>query len=576
METTWTDIQGVLVIGAGAAGLRAAIAARQAGREALVLSSRERQDAHTVLAAGGINAVLGTRDPEDSWQQHCVDTYHEARGLSDPRAAELLAREAPAAIAELDEWGCPFARTDDGRIDQRFFGAHRYRRTCFVGDRTGRAILETLHRRALDVGVEIRDRLHVSRLAVVNGRCHGAVGFELDGGRQHLFLADACVLATGGHSGLWARTSSRMGENAGEGMMLAFDAGCRLADLELVQFHPSGMATPEDWVGTLVSEAVRGEGAYLRNSEGERYMERYDPDRMELSTRDRVALAGYTEISQGRGTEHAGVWLDATHLGRDVIEERIPGTAAQYREALGVDIAEEQMEVAPTAHYSMGGVLVDPATQATDVPGLYGTGEVTAGLHGANRLGGNSLAETVVFGRRAGEAAAQQPASPRPVEGLARVSARVGADMESLRGVRMADVRSVGREVGAILWECCGVVRSDDALKQGLGRIASVGSPEGGDGHGGAADYEALAHALRVRDSARLAQATLRAAVERRESRGAHVRDDYPEEGDEPARTVLSRGRDGVIEVAHAAVPGLPPDLAGLEAAQEHAGQLLE
>jgi succinate dehydrogenase / fumarate reductase, flavoprotein subunit len=288
---TRMNVSNVLVIGSGAAGLRAAIAADEAGTEVVVIGKRQRKDAHTVLAAGGINAALGTRDPEDSWQQHFADTLKEGYYLSDPRVVEIMAKEAPRAINELVEWGCPLARTEDGELDQRFFGAHKYRRTCFAGDYTGRALLYTLADKVEELGIPVIEGQYVSKLLVYEGRCFGALAFDIESGERTVHLADAVVLAAGGHTRLWRRSSSRRDENTGDGMFLALEAGCRLSDMELVQFHPTGMVHPEDWAGTLVTEAVRGEGGRLYNANGERYMERYDPERRELSTRDRVALA---------------------------------------------------------------------------------------------------------------------------------------------------------------------------------------------------------------------------------------------------------------------------------------------
>ena len=406
-----SNVANVLVIGTGAAGLRAAIAAHQAGSEVVVIGKRRRDDAHTVLAAGGINAALGTVDPQDSWQQHYADTLREGYFLADPRVVELLAREAPAAVLELADWGAPFARLPDGRLDQRFFGAHRWRRTCYAGDWTGRAILRALIAKVAELGISVIDDQYVSQLLVADGTCFGALAFDLERGDRTVFLADAVVLAAGGHIRIWRRSSSRRDENTGDGMYLALRAGCRLADMELVQFHPTGMVAPEEAAGTLVTEAVRGEGGQLKNALGERFMARYDPERMELSTRDRVALANYTEIAEGRGGPNGGVFLDISHIGKDRILERLPRMYRQFLELQMLDISSQPMEVAPTAHYSMGGVVVDPETHATDVVGLYAVGEVAAGLHGANRLGGNSLAETVVFGRRAGAAAAEYSAT---------------------------------------------------------------------------------------------------------------------------------------------------------------------
>ena len=343
----------VLVLGAGGAGLRAAIAAREAGADVVVIGKRGRRDAHTVIAAGGINAALGTVDPEDSWQQHFADTFREGYLLSHPRVVEIMAREAPAAVLELAEWGCAFARLPDGRLDQRYFGAHTYRRTCYAGDQTGREIIQTLANRAESVGVRFADHRCASSLLTADGRCFGAFAFDLQDGERTAFLADATVICTGGHTSLWHRNTSRADENWGEGMSLALRAGCRLMDMELVQFHPTGIVAPEDVAGTLVTEAVRGEGGRLYNANGERFMERYDPKRMELSTRDRVALANYTEILEGRGGPNGGVFLDISHRGKDYIVEKLPRMYRQFLAFQDLDISKEPMEVAPTAHYSM-------------------------------------------------------------------------------------------------------------------------------------------------------------------------------------------------------------------------------
>src|SRR5918996_1354648 len=296
-----TNVCNILVIRAGAAGLRAAIEAHRAGVEVVVIAKRAQRDAHTVLASGGINAALATVDPDDTWQQHFADTWREGYFLSDPRMIEIMAREAPDAIQELAEWGCDFARTESGEIDQRYFGAHRYRRTCYAGDYTGRAILYTLAGVVSQLGLKVVDDQYVSSLLTSDESCFGALAFDQDHGEMTAFLADAVVLAVGGHTRIWRRSSSRRDENNGDGMYLGLRAGCRLSDMELVQFHPTGMVVPEDIAGTLVTEAVRGEGGRLYNSKGERFMERYDPERLELSARDRVALANYTEILEGRG-----------------------------------------------------------------------------------------------------------------------------------------------------------------------------------------------------------------------------------------------------------------------------------
>lgn len=520
----------VLVIGSGAAGMRAAIEATRSGADVIMIGKRGRQDAHTVLAAGGINAALGTRDPEDSWQQHFADTLRDGYHLPDPEMVEILVTEAPAAVLELADQGCSFARTADGSLDQRFFGAHTYRRTCYAGDYTGRAIVRTLGSVVTDLGIMFMPGQYVSRLLVSDGTCFGAFAFDLMTGERTAFLADAVVLATGGHTRLWRRSSSRRDENYGEGMALALMAGCRLSDMELVQFHPTGMVAPEDVAGTLVTEAVRGEGGILRNASGERYMERYDPARLELSTRDRVALANYTEILEGRGGPGGGVFLDVSHLDRSVILEKLPRMYRQFIEHQMLDISKEPMEVAPTAHYSMGGAVVDPATTATDVDGLFAAGEVTAGLHGANRLGGNSLAETLVFGRRAGEHAAGRAASTDISLRPRAIIAAAAGELEAL--VRPGDelARPMQRAVRDLMWETCGVVRDERGLRRGLGALRelhdSLGSVDVSPTEEGWGD---LGHLLDLRSALLTGEATVLGALARRESRGAHNRADFPE-----------------------------------------------
>jgi succinate dehydrogenase / fumarate reductase flavoprotein subunit len=576
-----SNVANVLVIGTGAAGLRAAIAAHQAGSEVVVVGKRRRDDAHTVLAAGGINAALGSVDPEDSWQQHFADTLREGYFLADPRVVELMARESPAAVLELADWGAPFARTADGRLDQRFFGAHRWRRTCYAGDWTGRAILRTLAAKVAELGLTVVDDQYVSQLLVSDGTCFGALAFDLETGERTVFLADAVVLAAGGHTRIWRRSSSRRDENTGDGMYLALRAGCRLQDMELVQFHPTGMVAPEEAAGTLVTEAVRGEGGHLENALGERFMARYDPERMELSARDRVALANYTEIAQGRGGPNGGVFLDITHLGKDKILEKLPRMYRQFLEYQMLDISQQPMEVAPTAHYSMGGVVVDPDTHATDVAGLYAAGEVTAGLHGANRLGGNSLAETVVFGRRAGEAAASFSAG-RDLQLRDRRAVRA-ADEELSSLVRHGRqfARPLQRALRDAMWETCGVVRDQAGLGRGLERVAELRELAGQvDVRPTSEGYADLAHALDLRASLVTAEATLLGALARTESRGAHQRRDHPEPSPELRVNFQTRAdADGRLGTDPRPVPPVPAELRSWVEAGEDlstAGRLLE
>jgi succinate dehydrogenase / fumarate reductase, flavoprotein subunit len=529
-----TTVSNVLVIGSGGAGLRAAIAAHDAGSEVTIVGKRLRTDAHTVLAAGGINAALGTVDPDDEPRWHFADTWQEGYFLADPRKIEILVNEAPQRIRELDDWGMPFARTDDGDIDQRYFGAHRYRRTCYAGDWTGRAMIETLHEQVVKRDIPIVEHTYVTHLLTDDGTCFGALTFDLHSGERTVQLADAVVLAGGGHTRLWRRSSSRRDENNGDAMYLALAAGVALADLELVQFHPTGMTHPEEWAGQLVTEAVRGEGGHLTNAEGERFMERYDPERMELSTRDRVALANYTEIAEGRGGPHGGVFLDISHLGRDAIREKLPRMHRQLIEAQMIDIGTDPIEVAPTAHYSMGGIVIQPETGATEVEGLFAAGEITTGLHGANRLGGNSLCETVVFGARAGEAAASHS---RELTVQLRSPASIRAAVDELDGmIHDGDevVRVSQRELRNTMWDHVGVLRDEQGLDRGIERLRDLhANLPNLDVHPDSQGYQDLAAALDLRGSVITAMGTAMAARERRETRGAQQRSDYPDRDDE-------------------------------------------
>jgi succinate dehydrogenase flavoprotein subunit len=567
----------VLVIGSGAAGLRAAIELAERGVQVLCVSKRRRDDAHTVLAAGGINAALGTMDPQDSWEQHAADTLREGYWLGDPRIVELLCREAPSAIDDLVRYGVQFAREDDGRLAQRFFGAHRWRRTCFAGDYTGREIQRALVGRAAEVGVVMLDGLYVTRLLVHDGRVFGVYGFAVEDGSLWVIISDAVILAAGGHTRIWRRSSSRRDENTGDAMRLAVDAGCRLRDMEFVQFHPTGMVFPEESAGILVTEAVRGEGGILRNAAGERFMERYDPDRLELSARDRVALANYTEIAEGRGTEHGGVLLDVSHLDRDVVLRRLPRMYRQFIDLAMLDITSAPMEVAPTAHYSMGGVWIDAETHATDIEGLYAVGECATGVHGANRLGGNSLAECVVFGRIVGAEAARWTAS---LDVQVRDRAAIAAAREEVDELLARSgeefARPLQRAVRDLMSECCGVVRSENGLRAGLARLDEVAArARDMEVRPDIAGYDDLAHALDLHGSLLAARATLECSLERRETRGAHNRADFPDQ-DPGLQVNLVWTRDGTL--ARGAIPQSSPAVAALAGGPEleSAGRLLE
>ena len=565
----------VLVVGTGGAGLRSAIELAEAGVAVLAVGKRPVNDTHTALAAGGINAALATTDPADTWEQHAADTLQESYLLADPRTVQVVTRNAARGIHDLERYGMRFDRQSDGRIAQRYFGAHTYRRTAFAGDYTGLEVQRVLSEHAARLSVPVLSTLYVTQLLVDDGTVFGAYGFDLVDGSRYLVHADAVILAAGGHTRIWRRTSSRRAENTGDSLRLAVDAGARLRDAELVQFHPSGLLEPEHAAGTLVSEAARGEGGVLLNNLGERFMARYDPERMELSTRDRVALASYTEIMEGRGTPAGGVWLDLSHLPRETILTRLPRVYQTLLDLQMLDVTRDPIEVAPTAHYSMGGVWVSPEDHRTDIDGLFAVGEAASGLHGANRLGGNSLIELLVYGRLTGRAAAEY-------------SARLGAQRRSLAAVRDAeaavdrllaahsdeDVRALQRSVRNLMTEHAGAVRSEAGLRAGLDALDEVEERRTHVGvHIDISGYQELAHAFDLHSATLAARATLECALERRESRGCHNRSDHPHLDPELQVNLVWSPATGVRREA---VPPVPTDIAVLMHDVSADGKLLE
>ena len=555
----------VLIVGAGAAGLRVAIELARAGVDVLVLGKRRHGDAHTVWAAGGINASLGNVDPDDRWEIHAADTIGEGHFVNDPRSVETLAREAPERVLELWDWGCPFSLTEDGSLNQRYFGAQSFRRTCFAGDTTGEAILSTLVAKAREEGVPYREDVYVTKLLKSGGRVNGAAGFDLGSGRKLLFGARAVVLAAGGYTSIYRRGSSRPDENNGDAMALAYEAGAALKDMEFVQFHPTGMVEPEEMDGRLVTEAVRGEGGRLYNVEGERFMERYSPEHMELDARDVVARANYREIQEGRGTPDGAVLLDISHRDPEYIEERLPNMFEQFMEQ-GVDITEEPMKVSPTAHYGMGGIEVDPCTCATAVEGLFAVGESAAGVHGANRLGGNSLAETVVFGKILGEFLADALADlpPLPLDGGAALEHF--ADLDALGGgADPAEAEELIDELRDLVWDHAGIVRTGGGLREGIEGLRRVEDRADRLEVRDASSHRparGLEHALNLRAMLVVAEAVMRGALLREESRGAHHREDFPEEAEAWRKNVLcARDDGGGMHLWTEPVAGVPAEI---------------
>jgi len=523
-----TQISNVLVIGCGGAGLRSAIEVKKSGLDVCILGKRPRTDSHTVLAAGGINAAFGNLDIEDSWEQHFVDTYLEGYGIGDPTKIEIMAKEAPSLVQEIDKWGANFAKLKNGKFDQRYFGAHKYRRTCYSGDFTGFIILKTLLKQAEILNIPIYDSQYVTELLIKKDICFGAMSFNISSAERTIHLADSVIICTGGHTRIWKKSSSRKNENTGDGYYLALNAGCKLVDMEMVQFHPSGMLFPEEIEGTLVTEAVRGEGGKLFNNKGERFMINYDSKRMELSTRDKVAVANYKEIIEGRGTKNGGVFLDISHKSKDFILEKLPSIYRQFLESQMLDISKSPMEVAPTAHYSMGGILVNPNNLSTSIKGLFAAGEVAGGLHGANRLGGNSLAEILIFGKRAGIASVNYSKKLNQQERSNKVIDLAHDNINKF--IKHGDelVRPLQYELRQIMWENCGVIKSKDLLNKGLDKIKIIQTKlKDIDIRINEHSCEDLALIFDLQSSLISARATILSALMRNESRGAHQRSDF-------------------------------------------------
>jgi len=554
----------VLVVGAGGAGLRAAVEAQAAGARVGIVCKSLLGKAHTVMAEGGIAAALANVAAADDWRIHFRDTLLGGKMLNNWRMAQLHAQEAPERVRELERWGAVFDRTPQGTILQRPFGGHTHPRLAHVGDRTGLEMIRTLQDRAVQAGIPVHMECTVTHLLKDGARLAGALAYWRESGRFVAFRARAVILATGGIGKAYEITSNSW-EYTGDGHALAYAAGAELIDMEFVQFHPTGMVWPPGVRGILVTEAVRGEGGVLRNTRGERFMERYDPKRMELSTRDIVARSIYTEVREGRGSPHGGAFLDITHKGADYIKRKLPSMYDQFMELARVDITREPMEVGPTAHYMMGGVRVDAETAASTVPGLYAAGEVAGGMHGANRLGGNSLSDLLVFGRRAGAAAAAY------ARGLRELPALPAGELDAAeRGLLAPFDRTQGEnpyEVHQALQKSMqnlvGIFRTETDLRRGIQEIASLRERAARVRVEGSRLFNPGWHLARdLQCMLEVSEGIARAALLRTESRGAHSRLDYAKIDDAMGRVnVVMRQENGQLKVATSPLPEMPADL---------------
>ncbi len=586
----------VLVIGAGGAGLRAAIAAAAGGARVGLVCKSLLGKAHTVMAEGGVAAAMGHVDDRDNWRVHFADTMRGGQYLNNWRMAQLHAQEAPDRVRELEAWGAVFDRTTDGRILQRNFGGHRYPRLAHVGDRTGLEMIRTLQDHAIHLGIDVHMEVTVVQLLKDGDRVAGAMAYDRERGRFKLFSCGAVVLATGGIGRAFDITSNSW-EYTGDGHSLAYDAGAELVDMEFVQFHPTGMVWPPSVKGILVTEGVRGEGGVLRNKDGKRFMFDDIPDNYksqtadneeegwrytqgdktarrppELLTRDHVARCIQREVREGRGSPHGGVFLDIAWIkervpkGAEHIRKKLPSMYHQFMQLANIDITAVPMEVGPTTHYIMGGIRVDGDTQMSNVPGLFAAGECAAGLHGANRLGGNSLSDLLVFGKRAGEYAvafAKGHAAARMAP--ADADASVAAALEPFeRGGSPEAPYAIQHELQGMMQKLVGIVRVEGEMRQALNGVAKLRDRATKVGVHGNREYNPGWHtALDLHHLMTVSEAITLAAIERKESRGGHFRDDFPDK--DPAyatfNIVLRKSSTGAMELERRAIPPMPDDL---------------
>ena len=518
----------VLIIGAGGAGLRAAIEALAQGVRVGVVCKSLLGKAHTVMAEGGIAAAMSNVDASDDWRAHFCDTMRGGKFLNNWRMAQLHAQEAPERVRELEQWGALFDRTENGEILQRAFGGHTFKRLCHVGDRTGLEMIRTLQDRGVNLGIDVYMECAITRLLKDGDRIAGAFGYWREQGRFVVFKARSVVICTGGIGKAWKITSNSW-EYTGDGMALAYEAGADLTDMEFVQFHPTGMVWPPGVQGILVTEAVRGEGGILRNKNGERFMERYDPKRLDLSTRDVVARSIYTEVREGRGTEHGGAFLDISHKPAEYVKRKLPSMYHQFLELADVDITKGPMEVGPTCHYMMGGIRVDAETTQSSIPGLFAAGEAAAGLHGANRLGGNSLSDLLVFGRRAGLAAAEHAKqSSTPTIDSSQI---VDAERQMLLPFERPSGESpyaIHDDLQGVMQSLVGIFRIEEDLHRALSEIDKLKERAARVRVEGSRLFNPGWHLARdLQSMLTVGEAVARCALARRESRGAHSRIDY-------------------------------------------------
>lgn len=586
----------VLVIGAGGAGLRAAIEAAGAGVSVGLICKSLLGKAHTVMAEGGMAAAMAHNDDRDSWKVHFADTMRGGQYVNNWRMAEIHAKEAPDRVRELEAWGAVFDRTPDGRINQRNFGGHRYPRLAHVGDRTGLELIRTLQDHTTYLGVTVHMEHTVIELILDGGRAAGVLAYDRERGRFHVFSAKAIVMATGG-AGRAYKITSNSWEGTGDGHALAYRAGAELIDMEFIQFHPTGMVWPPSVRGILVTEGVRGEGGVLRNSEGRRFMfddipDNYKPQTAadpeegwryvmqdktarrppELLTRDHVARCINREVKAGRGSPHGGVFLDIAWIKEKIsdapghIKRKLPSMYHQFKELADLDITTTPMEVGPTTHYIMGGIKVDADSQESTIPGLFAAGECAAGINGANRLGGNSLSDLIVFGKRAGEYAAQlarKSAHPKVDDGA--VERALKASLEPFeRGTAGENPYKVQQDLQEAMQQLVGIVRNEGEMQEAVQKLVGFNERASRAGIDGHREYNSGWHTcIDLRNLLDCSEAIARSAIERKESRGGHFREDYPDKVAEFGTFNIATRRqpDGSMKVSRIPLKEIPAEL---------------
>jgi succinate dehydrogenase / fumarate reductase flavoprotein subunit len=552
----------LLIIGAGGSGLRAAVEAIKTGINVTIVSKSLLGKAHTVMAEGGIAASLGDVDPDDNWKVHFKDTMVEGVYLSDWRLVEKLTKESPDRVYELEKMGALFDRTPEKKIMQRAFGAHTYRRLCHVGDKTGLELLRTLEDKILhSKNVTVIDEIFVTKLVKKNNKVIGALALDMKSGEFIVINSKATIIAGGGCGRIYEVTSNSW-ESTGDGIALAFDAGAEMMDMEMMQFHPTGMVWPQGVRGLLVTEGVRGEGGLLYNSKGERFMLNYSPVKKELDARDVVARSIYKEIQEGRGTEHGGVYLDISYKGKDFIMKKLPGMYMQFKEFAGIDITKEKMEVAPTTHYYMGGIKVDSDTNSTNVEGLFAVGEAASGVHGANRLGGNSLADLLVFGKYVGESASVYVKQAKEENISEEVIINEKERIKKFLNKEGINPYSLTEKLRKSMSENVGIAREENGLKKTLSVIEEIKKDYGKTGVDGGLKYNpGLLQCLELYNMFTVSELLVKGAILRKESRGAHFRTDFPKKDKNMLKNIVFKKNGEKLESYSFSPPEMPPYL---------------